>query len=126
VTVLVWRIPRAPRWLPPAGRRFWRLVVPELVRLGVLHPVLDGPLVELAAVNYAVWQRAVEEWQDATDPARRDQLHQVADAQAAVWLQVAREFGLSPAGRRDLRRMMEAGVDPSAQFVAHLRGAGGR
>jgi P27 family predicted phage terminase small subunit len=114
--VFVARTPRAPRWLAPEARAFWRRVAPELVRAGVLHPLLDRPLLELTAEHYGLWRRAVAAYLVAADPAEREQLRQIAHKQAGVWLQLAAEFGLTPAGRAALRGAVEAGADPIPLF----------
>jgi P27 family predicted phage terminase small subunit len=117
--------PRAPRWLSPEGRQFWRAVVPELVRSGVLHPVLDFPLLEVTAESYGLWRRAVAQHLTAEDPAEREQLRRIANVEAGAWLRCAAEFGLTPRSRQQLRGAMEQGQDPTAQFVELLRAAGG-
>ena len=113
--------PRAPRWLSPEGRQFWRLVVPELVRLGVLHPVLDLPLLEVTAQSYGVWRRAAAEQLATDDPAVREQLQQIAHMHAEGWLRCAAEFGLTPRSREQLRRAMDQGQDPSRAFLELLQ-----
>jgi P27 family predicted phage terminase small subunit len=116
--VFVVRTPRAPRWLAPEARAFWRRVAPELVRLGVLHPVLDFPLLVMTAEHYGVWRRAVAAYLVAADPAGREQLRQIAHAQAGVWLQCAAEFGLSPRSREQLRAAVDTGQDAAGAWLA--------
>jgi P27 family predicted phage terminase small subunit len=119
--VCVARTPRAPRWLAPEARAFWRAVAPELVRLGVLHPVLDVPLLEMTAEHYGLWRSAVAAYLVAADPAEREQLRQIAHKQAGVWLQCAAEFGLTPASRKQLRAAVTTGQDAAGAWLALFR-----
>lgn len=49
-------MPKCPAWMPPAGKREWKRVVPELLRLGLLS------IVDVAALEgyCAAYARALE------------------------------------------------------------------
>ena len=51
--------PRCPVWLRPEAKKFWKQIVPELRRLGVLT-VVDGPALAGLCQTYARWRVAEE------------------------------------------------------------------
>ncbi len=113
------RAVRAPSGMDPAARRFWRKVVPALEEAGLLHPV-DGPALELLAVSYAAWERAAAELRDTTDPKRAAVLSSALCDLAGVWLELARDFGLTPRSRRELANIGEGERLAARQLGAFL------
>lgn len=50
-------VPKCPTWLDPIAKKEWKLVVPELERLGLLTCV-DGAALEGYCQSYARWVQA--------------------------------------------------------------------
>lgn len=46
--------PKPPTWLGPAGKKLWKLLAPQLEKLGLLTTV-DGPAFEAVCQSYATW-----------------------------------------------------------------------
>ena len=102
--------PRCPVWLTPEAKKFWKQIVPELRRLGVLT-VVDGPALTNLCQTYVRW-RAAEEFiaKHGECYPLRSQSGQIRYMQQFPQVSIARnllhqlrgfyqEFGLTPASR---------------------------
>jgi len=116
--------PSVPSDLSPHARECWKMLAPELEKLGLLS-VLDGPSFRLACETYAIAVYALEEMRvrkaDGTPDGRvkRPSLLDVDRAHGgmskkspafSIYAQASREFrawcvefGLSPSARASLR-----------------------
>lgn len=57
--------PTPPSHLPPAGKRLWRDLVPELVKIGNVKQ-LDRINLEALCTEYSIYLKAEEDWQGNT------------------------------------------------------------
>ena len=106
--------PRCPIWLTPEAKKFWKQIVPELRRLGVLT-VIDGAALAGLCQCYARW-RAAEEFIATNGECYplRDGHGKLRYMQQFPQVSIARnllhqlrglyqEFGLTPASRTRLQ-----------------------
>lgn len=103
------RVPSAPRWLSPEGRRLWKLVAPRLHKYKLLTGV-DVLGLALLCDAYATYQEAREAVQEKGMLATSDKgavyqhpavgIMNSARKELLTWL---REFGMTPSARTRIR-----------------------
>jgi P27 family predicted phage terminase small subunit len=111
--------PRCPAWLPPAAKKVWQRLMPELKTMRVLT-YIDGDALVAYCQTYARWQ-AAEEFlvkHGEVYPLRDDQgrvkcmqqFPQVAIARNLLLVLKAyqREFGMTPAARSGIATVPDA------------------
>lgn len=123
--------PACPTWLPPAARRKWRQLVPELVRLGLLT-VVDG---DALAAYCCAWAELQQATQTLDQEGRYVRLasgyllsHPAVAQQRSAWQAVrafAALFGLDPSSRTRLAataasaaKEQKTGASALARFLA--------
>jgi phage terminase small subunit len=80
-----------PPWVSEAGRQWWGDIAPQLAQMGLLT-VLDG--IAFGLLANAVGDYVLMQEYDATIAGKREQQRHI--------IQLAREFGLTPAARASL------------------------
>lgn len=102
--------PKCPAWLPKSGKKYWKEVAPQLVKVGLISEI-DGAIFALhcdSAGKYEEVTRRLKELDDLV--ASTPQGFLVQDVMFTIrnklWDQVLRsgsEFGLSPAARSKVK-----------------------
>jgi len=112
-----------PRWLPDEAKRAWRIVAPELRRLGLLT-VVDALQLAAYCMAYARWRQANELLEEegltfTTDKGYVQQRPEVAIAGKALaeMRALAQEFGMTPASRSRISLPGEQTEDPLVAFL---------
>lgn len=115
---------RCPASLPPAGKRLWKSLVPELERLHLLTKIDDATL-EGACLNYAraLQARTIIAKQGLTIVTDKGFVlpHPAVGIERnswAAWLRFASTFGLTPASRSSINiRPPEHPADRDGDFL---------
>jgi len=108
--------PKMPSWLDAEAKRWWRRVVPQLVRLGIATN-LDSDTLAGCARWFSIWRAA-----DAR-LASGDGDYKQTLAVLISWKQFAAavsKFGLSPTDRERLRDQLSEPADDS-DLIEQLR-----
>lgn len=90
------RLPGAPTWLGPAGRREWRRAIREMDEAGFLELPTDIPMLE----GYCRLADTVAELERAG-------LREELEEHRAVMFQYAEDLGLTPESRQAIRRALK-------------------
>ncbi len=102
--------PRCPSWLDPKAKQAWKVLIPELEKLGVLS-TCDGHALSLLCESFAEWKNAKlqvakrGEVFPITNPdgslkyLQQNPYVSIAKNAHADLLRLLREFGLTPASR---------------------------
>lgn len=114
---------RCPASLPPAGKRLWKSLVPELERLQLLTKIDDATL-EGGCLNYARANqaRAIIAKQGLTIVTLNGFVlpHPAVAIERnswTAWLRFASSFGLTPASRSAIHVKPEAPQDRDSDFL---------
>ena len=115
--------PRMPRDLPPAAAIVWRRVMREMGATGVITGA-DTDVFRVLCETVARYEYAAR-MHETTGLLIRGQkgelvknpLHQIVRDNAVLVLSFARELGLTPAARANLRGGEDAERDPFADFL---------
>lgn len=102
--------PKCPAWLPKAAKAYWRDIVPQLERAGLIS-VLDGAAFSAhcdAVGRFEEVTRQLKSLDDMIDstPQGYQVQHVLFQIRNKLWEQVlrsAQEFGLSPAARSKVK-----------------------
>lgn len=121
---------RVPASLPPAGKRLWAALVPELARLNLLTKIDDATL-HGACLSYAraLEAGAIVKKQGMTIITDKGFVIQhpaisIERNSWASWLRFATQFGLTPSSRASINiKPPEAPGDPTEDFLFGKRGS---
>ena len=116
-------IPDKPAWLPPEASAEWDRIAPTLAPLGLLTP-LDRAAFVAYCLAWAEFVWAVKEVQqagityEAEGKLKPHPAVRIASNAAKLMLQLAGEFGMTPAARTRLRiELAEFEEDPFEEFL---------
>lgn len=120
---------RVPASLPPAGKRLWASLVPELARLNLLTKIDDATL-HGACLSYAraLEAGAIVKKQGMTIITDKGFVIQhpaisIERNSWAAWLKFATQFGLTPSSRSSIHiKPQDAPSDPDADFLFGVNG----
>ena len=117
-----------PEWLPEKGRELWRLVAPEMQRLGLLT-VADAPAFLVMCLCYGEAMDAAQKVKDEghTTSSDRGGLKKhpevtILNEMLAQFRQWCVEFGMTPAARQRLKLLPEEEIDDMEQLLRKSRG----
>lgn len=112
------QLPPCPAWLPKAAKRYWHEIGPELERVGLIS-LVDGAAFAAHCDSVGKFELATRKLQ--TLDSMIDSTPQNYHVQSALftirnklWDQVmksAREFGLTPAGRSQVKPPAQQGLN---------------
>jgi phage terminase small subunit len=98
-------VPECPAWVMGAARTAWNQLVPMLAAVGVLS-IADGPPLARYCVLWARWAALVVE-NESTPEILKLSEH---------LLRLEVHFGMTPASRPDIRRIVDATTQPGADL----------
>ena len=105
--------PAQPRGLEGEARRFWRRVVPELTRAGIVE-YIDTPALHALCELWALYRESFAAW--TADPTVKNSRIATLDAFRA-WSAAAQQFGLSPVARAKIHATPPEDVDPLEELL---------
>ena len=117
-----------PEWLPEQGRELWKLVSPELHRLGILTQA-DIPAFVVLCLCYGEAMKAAQAVRDQGHTTMGDKgalkKHPevtILNEMLAQFRQWCVEFGMTPAARQRLKLLPEEEIDDMEQLLRKSRG----
>ena len=116
--------PRCPAWLDPKAKQAWKVIIPELEKLGVLA-TCDGKALALLCEAFAEWKSAkqavakmgpvypIKNPDGTVKYLQQNPYVSIARKSGADLLRLLREFGLTPASRTRIEIATNNGQDES-------------
>ena len=116
-----------PKGLPPAARRFWREVAPQLEKAGIVGRVDRQAFERLCRLHAIITQAEGEMADGITVPDKKGSVkrHPAAAVYQQMfprYLALLKAFGLTPAARQAMDVRADDEVDPDDDMERLLRG----